>query len=196
MKGRILTEDLRRVAYNTRIYSMKSASIEGGSLWIQGALTIRVVSSDDYIILTDTAQVVGAGGASYEVMSYDQLEGLSKALEAHEDDYFDLGDVSIESDSPHMGTLAEADQIVFEVDHYGTVGGPTFAVAPQRLAKFRLVKPGGFPIDIRSFEEAVCDGLINRILGYRIGPTVRGVIAPLDREKLKGKYTGEELWGS
>lgn len=184
MKGRILTADLKRMVSNIRLYALKSSSTHGGSLWIRGATSIRAVSSDDFVILTDEAPVSGHDDASYNVMSYTFLEGLNKRLDGEDSEYFDLEYLEFEELPEVKETLVEADKIVFETGLSG--GGGPLAVDPGRLGKLARVSPRGHPLDVMVAGDS--------IFPFRIGPTVRGVVAGLDRDKLRKMYHGEELW--
>lgn len=195
MKGRVLTSDLRRLAYNALLYSSKHSVYSGDVIWIRGAHGVRVVSTDDYFVIIDRADATEYSGApETQVMDTVFLKQLEKDLREEKDEYFDLEMLPTcfpEDHEEAIEALEEADVLAFEVDQWQAWPISTFAVAPDRLRKLSLVKPGEYPIDIRSFGPAD-----NQLLGFRIGPTVRGLISPLDRDHLKELYDGEELWGA
>lgn len=180
MKGKVQATDLHRIVYNTRQYAVKSGSVEGASLWIRGASSLRVVSSDDFIILVDKTEVDTHSNAQYWVVDRDTLEGVWKRVEKEPEGLFDLAEISTVDNHIWLETLDEADQVVHETDHFDTIPVTGFAVSPSRLTKLRLIKPGGYPIDIKAFRSPT--GPTEEVIGFRIGPTVRGVIAPLNRE--------------
>lgn len=194
MYGRILTDDLRRLIYNASIYATRTGSLRGDSLWIQGASGIRVVTTDDWVILSDRAPTDGHRGAIYQVVTLDEMKGFNETLKLEMDPYIDLATFPGEHlDAVEAAALDlyTADQMVFEPDN-GAKPHPIeeLALHPDRLRKLSLVKPGKYPIDMKGFVDAHGDVVV----AFRAGPTARGLIAPLDRETQLDKYTGEEVW--
>ena len=191
MRGRVSTEELKRLVYNSRIYGVKSSSVLGCTLWIGGAGTVRVVSTDDYISLVDYISCDSLGNPEYRLMDHDFLEALGKSLESNTDEWFDLASLEWVVQGEIQEVLDSMDATIFEVDRYDTTPLAGFAISPQRLTKLRLVKPTGQPIDIKAFRSP--QGPVEEVIGFRIG-TVQGVIAPLDRDHLRAIGKGEGLW--
>lgn len=190
MKGQIKTDELRRLVRNAQVYALKSSSVKGYTLWIRGAVTLRVVSTDDFIVLTDEAETVGQDHPGYYLMSHQRLSDLAVYLQESQDELYDLDQIPFEQPHPgHLETLTEADQMVFEVDHLTRTPVKGLCIHPERLKKLNLVKPGGYPIDLVGFNKDGSD-----LVAFKIGPTVQGLIAPLDRDELRKMYTGGELW--
>lgn len=192
MKGRVLTTDLHRLAYNALLYSKVNSDVKGYSLWIRGAHGIRVVANDNYFILSDRCDATEYSGQPlYALAAVAELRAAERLLAKETEDYVDISDFGIFSPEPEaiVQRLMDADEMVFGTELLKRAPTSTFAIAADRLRKLALVKPGDYPIDLRVF-----GGPGGQSVAYRIGPTVRGLIAPLNRDKLKGLYGGDELW--
>jgi hypothetical protein len=194
VKGRVRTVELHRAAYNALQYSNKNSALKGDVIWIRGAHGLRVVATDDYFILVDQVDALEySGKPETRVMNLAGLKELEKLLRGDNTEWMDLDllDLSEPNDVQwSTQSLLEADRLVFDSDKWKESTATGFALAPDRLRRLALVKPGEHPIDIKVFEN---DG--EQMLAFRIGPTVRGLIAPLNRDTLRGIYDGEELWG-
>lgn len=162
---------------------------QGYTLWKISDGDLYVYSCDDYIVLSDFVSV-GPGPEGYALLSAENLKALELALR-DQDVVIDLAeDIPFEpATEAILGVYNEAQSLVHAKDHprVGSDDSRTFAVSPDRLRKLSLVHPRkGYPLDFRYCGDyALC---------FRYGPSVRGVIMPLDRKILLEKFTGEEVW--
>lgn len=183
MRGRIDASSLHRMSYNALLYADKGCILHGSTLWILGGHELRVVSSDEFFILSDTADVVEVDGPSYWIIELADLKLLEKVLRDM-NEVFDLDEVpgapAVPGDDIY-DMLAYADEAVFAAEKYEDNPGARIKVHPDRLRKLSLVKPGGLPIELVLLLGSVSGELQDSgVVSFRIGETVRGLIAPLD----------------
>lgn len=191
MKGSISSQILHRMAYNAKLMANKASASAGATLWIYGALGLRVASSDDYVVLVDSAMEVDAysGAPGYYKMEAADLVALELSLRTS-GGVFDLLGLPVTPQDSSLSELYEMEQMAFDVDHWETVAIPSFAVRADRLQKFSLIKPQQAPVDLKAF--ASPEGEI--VIGWKAGPTCRGLIAPLNRDTLMELGLEEGLW--
>lgn len=190
--NQIRSQDVARMAWNASLYSNQNSAARGRVLWILGPRGCRVVATDDYVVLVDTTEGAFNPGAQYLLMELKELKGLEKGLREDADGLYDLD--LLPGDPLDVETVSElelyaADQLVAEAQTLNQAFElSTFAVAPDRLRNLARVKPGDYPIDLKIFSQET------ELLAFKIGPTVTGVIAPLDRDELSSQYTEKEMW--
>lgn len=180
------------MAWNASLYSNTHSEARGRTLWILGARGCRVVATDDYVAIVDHQDADLDPWAQYILMDLKDLKGLERGLREDADGLFDLAllpgdplDVEAVSDL----ALYYADQLTAEAQTLSqSFECSTFAVAPDRLRNLARVKPGDYPIDLKVFSHET------EMLGFKVGPTVTGLIAPLDRDLLREQYTEKEMW--
>lgn len=179
------------MTYNALLYSHKDTAAQGYTLWTRGGDALRVTAFDDYFAITDRITGLQHTSVKHELMDLAELKCLEKILRdmAGEVSYDELSFVSTGGEGL-AAELHNADALCFP-EGYLTLGLVDYiALSPDRLRRLSLLKPAGFPIDLATYNDK--DGHV--VLSFRYGPTVRGAIAPLDREILKGLYIGEEIW--
>lgn len=198
LQGLLPASTLWRLSANALLYVNKTGMTKGYTLWkIKGGV-LYVASCDDFIGISDFGSI-GSGGdsvLSHETVAMISAENL-KALELDlrdQDVVIDLAeDVSFEpvSDSvSEVYSMVQERVYAEEVPDYGSGKSVTFAVHPDRLRKLSLLHPRkGYPLDcrIKAFKA-------EPLLCFRYGPTVRGVIMPLNRKVLEEKFTEGEVW--
>lgn len=191
MKGHIKAEILHRLCYNSKLVANKASASGGATLWIYGAMGLRVASSDDYVVLTDSAIEVDSysGTPGYYRMEPDALADLEVLLRDSDSD-FDLLDLPVTPQGDSLSELYEMEQMAWDVDHWEAVPVPAFAVRADRLQKFSLIKPKQAPVDMKAFASPEGDVVV----GFKCGPTVRGLIAPLNRDTLIELGLEEGMW--
>lgn len=136
------------------------------------------MASDEYFILSDQADCVEVEGPSYWLVELADLKLLEKTLR-DETGVFDLSEIPgalAQKDDDIYEMLAFADESIWEAEKYEEYGS-IFSVHPNRLRKLSLIKPGDVAIELRLLQ-ASGDGL-RGLVSFRMGDTVRGLIAPL-----------------
>lgn len=191
MDAQIEVAGLSRLLYNAKLYSHKKSEARGETLWAWGAWGLRVIASDDFVILTDTL-MVDFGKPGWGVLEYAYMLELEKQLREWPDDTIDGNTVAwTEVTEPESELLYEADAMVFAAKDSPPIPLLNWAVHPDRLRKLSLVKPGEYPIDIQAY--AVNDGQ-DDVVGFKIGPTVQGLIDPLNRKIARETVPEGSMW--
>lgn len=197
MKGKIQTQDLYRLCYNALHYANKSRSCRGYTLWIRGADRLRVVTTNDYFILTDSViglDYVPSAQEMDRVMPLDFLKMLTAELRGA-DGEVELSDLQFTIDKQAAELLWQADEFVFNESLDQKQEVHAFALNPQDLQKLSLLEPKKeYPIDFRAARGR--DGDMKEVteLYFRYGPNCRGAISTLFRPDLLEEYSGEEMW--
>lgn len=195
------SDAIHRMAYNVHLYTQKKSSVKGMTLWQVGPGLLRATGYDDYFALSDMLAVDELKSPAQYLMTPDGLTALEEALrgaktgsESADQSFIELDDLpldEIDPDSVILDTLRQADQLCVPEGYLQPASVSEFALAPNRLRRLSLIKPGTYPIDCRTFTDSGRD-----FIGFRAGPTVRGAMACMDRAKLLEMYEGEELWRS
>ena len=207
---KILAEDLARLCYNAAQFSAKDSSLKGAVLFRGGTLPfLSAYASDDYVARVD--QSPAEGGASEEfVLGLKEVKELEKWLRDKDDSVeITLHDDTVEVDHVLHSSLPlervidppDFEPVIDVVwsepnpmaeDYYPASREP-FAIRAERFTKFRLLRTppspsckDGYPVDF------LWDG---RLVRWRCGPFLRGVIAPLTRYGYTDPATGEEVTG-
>lgn len=196
--GVVKREDLQRMLYNAALFSNKSSAVKGNVLFIPFRNNLVVISTDEYVVVKDETPWVSApqeDRLKTWVTTQSALKELERTLESSDSHNIHLKeltfDLDIEPNSFDLLNQAEEALSFCQKQHDTFQYDPppdNFSVHPERLKKLSLIKPRKYPIDFKFFRQE------SEFLGFRIGPTVSGIIATLDREFLKEKYTGKELW--
>lgn len=192
LNGTVSAEELHSLTYNVLQYSGKDTTAQGSTCWHTVEDQLYVTAYDDYFALTDSLRLdVALPNLRYE-LDYADLQALEKHLRDRTGP-LDLDEISLRMFPKKV--LLDAEEIVFGIDSGHMLAMPyecpDFAVSPDRLRRLSLLKPKGYPIDFRML---YCEEHDAEVLGFRYGPTVRGVIATLKRHVLRGMYEGEEIW--
>lgn len=190
---KVPTKDLHRMVYNTLLYSKKDTAAQGRTLWARGDGKVRITAFDDYFALSDIHTDGVWTEPSFYLMELDDLKALELTLRDDENPRVDLSTlplISAVTGSPMSRELWQADALCYPEGWLKEDTITMVAMAPDRLRKLSLIKPGKFPIDLRVFADPGADAVI----AFRCGPTVRGAMAPVNREDLAKIYTGEEIW--
>lgn len=183
---------VHRMAYNTGQYSQKKSSVKGHTLWTVGPGLLRATGYDDYFALADLLTVDELKSPAQYLMTPEALSALEAALRDAKEGFVELEDLSLDEPDPDsviLDTLRQADQLCFPEGFLDKSPLQEFALSPQRLRRLSLIKPGTYPIDCRTYRNSD-----KNFVAFRCGPTVRGVMACMDRSKLLDMYAGEELW--
>lgn len=189
-------QDVHRLAYNTLLYSKKDSVAEGRTLWIRGGKTLRVTAFDDWFALTD--HVSGLPHKMEQGSYAMDLEGLKLLEKELRDDKgkINFDDLPLEvfpRSAPELHELWMADQACFPEGYLTKTLIKHLALSPDRLRRLSLIKPGGFPIDCAVWEDSTKMTYQDPMIVFKCGPTVRGAMAPVNREDLRKIYT-EEIW--
>lgn len=198
---KIQASELHRLLYNAILFTDKK-SAAGGVAKFRATfgsgpnMGLVVFATDDHVAIFDRIPAEGGEEVDEFFLSLETMKALEKDLR-DQDSVIDfdfnahrvLGDVDLELWDTVVRMLSLKD---FESDD--SVQHVTFALNPDRLRKFSLIKPGNYPIDMRYGYDT---GVHRDVIAFKAGPTLRGVLAPLDRELLAEKYgeqSGELLW--
>lgn len=196
---------------NAALFTPKNGVTEGNALFAVVADIFWMYASDNFVIVRDetpasfndektertflipVAQLKAADMWSRKVpegpitLSFD-LDELTLSAEGVEDIFFCVGDFAAEPWAA-LGDLVNKDSV-------DSGGNPdrykTWALNPERLRNIARLKVGkdDHPIDLR---QATLPGWEDVALWqFRLGPNIRGVITPMDRDKLRDR--GCHLW--
>lgn len=183
MSADAYVHDLHRVFYNAIQFSRKDSLIGPGVMLRLMDNELEVSSSDDYVSIHDTVPVFGAQGVdSRGWVSLEDAKALEKQLrDEKEDEAFPLDSIPTTyrptTDQKTIWEQLEIFGLESQDEDSREELAYDFAILPDRLTKLSRLKPGGYPIDIRKVE--VED---KRLLAFKCGPTLTGLIAPLNRE--------------
>jgi hypothetical protein len=193
LTGAIPQETLWRMCYNALLYSHKDTSAQGHTLWTRGGDKLRVTAFDDYFALTDQVTRLDHDHARHFLMPIEELKTLEKDLR-DKTGPFDLGAMPFAPDDGVISAeLHDADALCFPEGYLIPTPVKFFALSPDRLRRLSLLKPAGYPIDCQVFVD-VCTPDADKIIAFRYGPSVRGAMAPVNRDDLEKLYKGEEIW--
>lgn len=198
LSGKIPLSTLRRCTYNSLLYSHKDTMAKGDTLWTFWDDELHVTAFDDYFSLVDICDDLvdqpSLGDPQYFLMTLGDLKELDKVLRDSEGEVVSLDGLVLAGASdqdPSFQVLYEAAGLSFQSSGTLTKGRvDSFALSPDRLRKLSWIKPGGFPIDCQVFD---MEGH-KPFIGFRCGPTVRGAMSLMDRDKLAELYEGEEIF--
>jgi len=201
----VKTKDLHELLYNTILFTARK-SAAGPTIQLnlkEGFLYGRATNDIDCI---ETRMAVGNDWALEwtEYISLDSAKSAEKFLRdvSDEDVNLVMSDspeftLCIDTDDEHYDINCEEDSLpmIWEdtrrllaqqpVPTFFPEEYPVFAVAPERLRKYTLVKPGNYPIDFL---------VVDDLLYWKAGPNNHGVLAALDRIRIKDKFEKEALW--
>jgi len=156
---------------------------------------LTVTASDGHVALEDSADVNDpdtSGSTWYiPVEVAKEWEKLLRDPPAIDDYDPELQSNSVPCpDGEIWATIEKMLSMVHFTDVSRLEGMTVFALNPDRLRKFTLVEPRGFPIDFRyGYDTEVGRDL----LAYRVGPTCRGLVAPLDRESVAETFADVDV---
>lgn len=209
---KIKAADLHRLLYNGCLFTDKKSATGGVAAFVLGGTRLAVMATDDHVAITDYITVEPQ---ETELVFFLSLESMKRQEKDLRDRAGDL-EIDVDTVSTRLGTATGcyvpfADpgdpglwnmvgQMLSLSDFGGVAGdvaeseGVLFALNPDRLRKFSLLKPGDFPVDMRYGYDIAIE---RDVVAFRAGPTLRGVLAPLDRELLREKYgeqAGSVLW--
>lgn len=152
--------------------------IRVGDHWVTG--------SDDHVIIETKFDPPIAGDSLYPTIKEAKalMAAAAPSLEEHTPSpMWDSVDTLL--------TLLTLEQNAFAVQRTS----PKFALRPERFAKFSRIRSGGdYPVDF-AFGFAPVVG--RDLLLFKVGPYVRGVMAPVLRGALQQEFATEPgvLWG-
>lgn len=205
---KILAEDLARLCYNAIQFSAKDSSLKGVvNFHFDGNGTLEVYASDDYVAMVDRAPA-----ESVELdfwLGLKEVKELEKWLRDQEGEltlYLDLdqlgtgrsnADIEIQrvTEPPDFTPVVDvvwSEPNPLAEDYYPASRQP-FAIRAERFTRFRLLRTpespsckDGYPIDM------LWDG---RLVRWKVGPYLKGVIGPLSRHTFTDATTGERITG-
>lgn len=184
----VSSADVHRLAYNALLYSHKDTIAQGYTLWTRGGSLLRVTAFDDYFALTDMITGLEHEHAAHYLMKLDDLKAMEKELRDI-DSMISLADLNFLPDDRQLSMeLHDADALCFPEGYLDEQAITVIALAPDRLRKLSLLKPSGYPIDLKVFGDP------ESVIAFRYGPNVRGAMAPEDRQKLMKLYSNGEVW--
>jgi hypothetical protein len=201
--------ELHRLIYNAILFS-DVRSTAGGTiqLTVNGSL-ITVLATDDHVAVVDTAYITTAD-EPYEIhLSFDSAKQLEKSLRDEKGAVTVGGDDNSITVEELVLPAAKWSEQGYGKDFWGGVQVLTdlqdfsasdpfvaFALNPDRLRKFSLLKTPGkrsYPLDFITGYDEVLD---REVMAFKLGPSCSGVLAPLLRSVLKLTYVDEPdvLW--
>lgn len=197
--------ELNRALYNVLLFCREKTFF--GSL-VKVAITyedLRFLTSDDHIILAekidDVTFIDGSRGSTYQYFDRTTIREMVKELAALDEDYqVPLPDFTKNWDEvvpEHEEVLTAAMDVLKEglSPEVLRASGP-WALNRDRLRNLGLLKTPGdmtYPIDLLFTTSAVLDG--RPVVHFKVGPTLRGAIAPLLRGGLPEHVVRDGLLG-
>lgn len=219
---KILAEHFQRLLYNAIQFSAKDSSL-GGVVWFitqphdgdGGNALLDVYASDDYVAMRDQCPMTTEREESF-YLGLKEVKELEKALrvvEGQVQTQFPVGSTDLEvmwATEDGKDVLSILLQTVTEPPDFSAVvevvhsepnpftgefspASEPFAIRAERFTKFRLLRTpespscrDGYPIDF------LWDG---RLVRWRCGPNLKGVIGPLARYTYVDQATGEQVTG-
>lgn len=212
---KILAEHFQRLLYNAIQFSSKDSSLGGVVLFHSTGEVLEVYASDDYVAMVDTAPIEDTPEIDFwlGLREVKELEKALRVTEGQVQTQYPVGSESLE-----VMWLAEGGKDVLSVvvervaeppDFSAVVeivhsepnpltgefspSAEPFAIRSERFTKFRLLKTpespscrDGYPIDF------LWDG---RVVRWKCGPNMKGVIGPLARYSYTDQATGEQVTG-
>lgn len=197
---KIPAKELHRLLYNAILFTDKKSATGGVAAFRFNEHGLGVMATDDHVAILDVAYVPRPAGAMVDIfLSLDRMKILEK-------EYRDLtAEVEFDPESvSFMGSPVDDTDLwlrvgkMLSLDDFQSTAcedmDAKFALNPDRLRKFSLLKPGDYPIDMHyGYDNAIERDLV----AFKAGPTLRGILAPLDRELLAekfGKDAGSVMW--
>lgn len=195
---RVLATDLKRLLYNTLLFSNKKSTAEGVICMVAADGWLTATATDDHVAFQDRIPSTEkhSGGFTRHI-SFDDAKSVEKSLSAEDAGF--ITDAALEV----IDEVAVVDPdfwgMVFDYlslsDLDTTMGVvPIFALNPNRMRKFSLVKTPGkteYPIDF------IYGDIYGRdVLAFKAGPTAHGILAPLIRETVAATLEDAEeaMW--
>lgn len=210
---KILAEDLARLCYNAIQFSSKDSSLGGVVMFrVTEYRGLEAYASDDYVAMADFALIEDPRDrplfylglkevkelekwlrdkeGAIEFFPYDSGDGFNVECNDGADGNHDLQTVSEPPDFSGVVEVVHSDPNPF-TGEYSPSAEP-FAIRAERFTKFRLLRTpespsckDGYPVDF------LWDG---RIIRWKCGPMLKGVIGPLARHSYTTD-TGIEVTG-
>lgn len=193
---KIQASELHRLLYNAILFTDKKSAAGGVAAFRVSEHGLGVMATDDHVAILDVALAPNDDAPEDLFLSLETMKALEKDLRDQNSEIDFAGD-------PHrilgaadpgfwdaVGRMLSLDEFVSD----DSLQHVTFGLNPDRLRKFSLLKPGGYPIDMRYGYDR---GVAREVIAFKAGPTLRGVLAPLDRRLLKEKYgpeAGSVMW--
>jgi len=190
----IQAEDLHRLLYNAILFSDKKSAVDGDILFVLTGNSLAVYATDDHVAITDVCVVEGGPGAAEFLVPLETAKELEKGLRGCTDLADPPAGRSWRDERDFWYTVIDlVHGRQFSDFSYDEV---TFAVNPDRMRKFSLIKTPGrtdYPLD---FKFGWNDTLEREVLPFKIGPSVRGVLAPVLRGIIREKFKDEKdvMW--
>lgn len=203
-------EDLQRLCYNAAQFSSKDSSLKGTVCFDFTEDHLEVYASDDYVAMVDRAPLPNREGASVFHLGLKEVKELEKWLRDIDgeveivvhDDEIEVDPVALSSlplptviVPPDFGPVVDvvwSEPNPLAEDYYPASREP-FAIRAERFTRFRLLRTpespsckDGYPIDM------LWDG---RLVRWKVGPYLKGVIGPLSRVSFTDAATGERIMG-
>lgn len=208
---KIQAKDLWRLMYNAQLFTDKKSATGGVAKFRQvigPSAGLAVFATDDHVAICDKAPGENTEFGEF-FLSLETMKQLEKSLreivgemnlviEDGEFRYIGMDGAVPFADSgdPDLWNMVGQMLSGFDFEYTPLGGDPltVFALNPDRLRKFSLLKPGDYPIDIKTGYDRVLE---RDLVAFKAGPTLRGVLAPLDRKLLTEKYgedAGSVMW--
>lgn len=207
---KILAEDLQRLCYNATQFSAKDSSLKGVVYFDFTEDQLEAYASDDYVAMVDRAPLPDRKGAQAFHLGLKEVKELERWLRDIDgevgiilhDDEVEVDPIALSSlalpkwpDPLDFGPVVDvvwSESNPLAEDHYPASREP-FAIRSERFTKFRLLRTppspsckDGYPIDF------TWDG---RLVRWKCGPLMNGVIGPLARHSFIDQVTGEQVVG-
>lgn len=194
----VSSADLHRLLYNLILFSDKK-SLTGGAAFLHASDgRLYGFATDDHIAFADWIPVDLSGWFGDDdilfTLSLENMKISEKDLRTTVATRITYFDDFVENNLPEDLRETVVGLCVFHGFDPAGAAEDRFALNPERLRKFTLVKFAGkesFPIDCRPGWSNILD---REVIGFKIGPTAQGVIATLDRDVLKEVYGDQPVF--
>lgn len=199
----ISPRELERCLYNSLLFC-REKTFFGNVVRITSSYEdLRFLTSDDHIILSekinDVTFINGSRGSSTQYFDRKAVREMVDSLKGVADDEILLPDWTEEFpqtplDNPEV--LGIAQEVLNEGISVKSRLSGAWALNRDRLRNLGLLKTPGsetYPIDLLYADSAALDG--RPVVHFRVGPTVRGAIAPMLRGNLPEHVVRDGLIG-
>lgn len=196
--------DLHRLIYNAILFSDAKSTVGGTIQLTVNESLLTVLATDDHVAVVDTNYITTAGEPWEIHLSLNLAKQLEKLLRDEkrtvtvggDDNSITVEDLTLPGVDVDPVFWRKIEALVDLKDFSASDPFVAFALNPDRLRKFSLLKTPGkqsYPLDfVTGYDEA----LDREVMAFKIGPTCSGVLAPLLRSVLRLTYVDEPevLW--
>lgn len=205
----VSAEDLSRVLTNTmKFVNPKSLDLPGEMMFAVSEKTLIVYACDDYVSITDTAEVSSEQGFETAfVLDLEKVKDLDKICREYKK--YDLSIENVEKRIVHVivgekleealydqGRIAEKNWSILDAlifDDFPVASVQAFCLRPERLTKFSQLKankeaPVDFSVHVVPYLEPSDVEEEMHIIKFKLGETIRGAIRPVIRSMVDERF--------